>query len=209
MSDTTETKKIVEYRGIRGLMAAKVTEDDADGITFGTPFYLAGTSELSKTTESSVESHYYDNYAACTVSSTSSDEVGINTSAISEANYAEITGQYYDEESEMLIESGDRETNYYAIGYITKKTDGTEWAVWRFKGTFAIPGKTHATEDDGTEGNGQELTYTGLDTVYKFTKTGKSARSFSMPLSKVDESKFFAAVMTPDTVSTALKTVSV
>lgn len=54
------------------------------------------------------------------------------------------------------------------IGYRTKTTDGTEILVWRLKGTFKIPDSDHATEDDGTDANGQEITYTGISTTHKF-----------------------------------------
>ena len=50
-------EKIVEYRGIRNLVAAKITKDGKDSLTYETPFYLAGTSELSKETASSSDTH--------------------------------------------------------------------------------------------------------------------------------------------------------
>lgn len=58
----------------------------------------------------------------------------------------------------------------------------------RLKGTFNIPDSDHATEDDGTDANGQEITYTGISTTHKFTKTGKSAKAVNVDtrLDKVD-----------------------
>ena len=56
-----ENKKIVEYRGIEGLVGAILEEDTKEGLTYGTPFYIAGTSELSKETETASDTHYYDN----------------------------------------------------------------------------------------------------------------------------------------------------
>ena len=80
-------------------------------------------------------------------------------------------------------------------------TDGSEIYVWRLKGTLAIPGSTHQTEDDGTDGNGQELTYTGISTTHKFTKTGKGAKAINVKADgKADVSKFFETVQTPDSV---------
>ena len=56
--------KIVEYRGIEGLVCAEVTEDSAENYTTGEVMELAGTSQLSKETESSSGTKFYDNIPA-------------------------------------------------------------------------------------------------------------------------------------------------
>lgn len=196
---------VQEWRGIRGLVAAEVTKDDNEttgGYVTGTPFAVAGVAELSRTTETSSEPHYYDNVPAVVIDSTGSDEVTISCSAISFDVLAKLTGQYYDEEKGMFVE-GEREAKYFAIGYITKKTDGTEVFVWRLKGKFNIPDSTHATEDDGTDANGQELTFTGINSNHKFTATGKTAKAVNVDTSinaELTEATFFTKVQTPDTV---------
>ena len=193
--------KITEYRGIEGLVYAEVTEDTTENFTTGTVKELAGVAELSRSTESSSEPHYYDNMPAVVIESTGADEVTASVSAIPLDVLADITGQYYDEATGMFVE-GARENKYFAIGYRTKKTDGTEVLVWRLKGTFSIPESTHNTEDDGTDANGQEITYTGISTTHKFTKTGKGAKAINVETSdKVDTSKFFETVQTPDTIT--------
>lgn len=196
-----EKVKCVEYRGIRDLVAAEVTTDTTTAFECGTPFSLAWTSELSRETENSSESHYYDNVPAIVIDSTGADTVNINVSAIPMDVLAKITGQYYDETTGMFVE-GERDAKYYAIGYITDDTDGNEVYVWRLKGKFGIPSSTHATKNDGTDANGQEITYTGINTTHKFTKTTKSARAIHLPAAKytAGEEKFFEKVQTPDTI---------
>lgn len=192
--------KIVEYRGIEGLVYAPVTEDTTENFTTGEVKELAGTSELTRSTESSSEVHYYDNMPAITIESTGSDEVTCTVSAIPLDVLADITCQVYDAATDMFVE-GARESKYYALGYKTKKTDGTEVYVWRLKGTFSIPESTHITEDDGTDANGQEITYTGISTTHKFTKTGKGAKAVNVLADgKADVTDFFATVQTPDTI---------
>lgn len=190
---------ITEYRGVRGLVYAEVTADTADAFTTGEVKPLAGVAEISRTTETSDEAHYYDNMPAIIVSSTGADEVSITTSAIPLDVLADITGQDYDQTAGALIE-GDRASKYFAIGYITEKTDKTEMFVWRYKGTFGIPDSTHATKNDGTDANGQELTFTGIQTTHKFDKTGKGAKGITVDTSvaKVTEDAFFTKVYTPD-----------
>lgn len=203
--------EIKEFRGVRGAVIAEVTKDTAEEITFGEVMSLAGVSEISKSTESSNEPHYYDNQPMVTVSSTGNDEIGVNTSALPLDVYATITGQNYNAEKGVLIE-GERKQKYFAFGYITKLTDGTEMFVWRLKGTFNIPDDTHTTEDDGTEANGQELTFTGINTTHKFEKNvdgsgnKMSARAVTLNTSvdkSMTETTFFSKVQTPDTLFTA------
>lgn len=194
--------EIFEYRGVEGLVYAEVTADDDENYTTGTVKQLAGVAEIGRTTETSSEPHYYDNVPAVVVSSTGSDEVTCTVSAIPLEVLAEITGQQYDSNLGVLIE-GERETKYFALGYKAKKTNGKEVYVWRYKGQFSIPDSTHATEDDGTDANGQEITYTGISTTHKFTKAGKRAKAMNVDLEadKADVSTFFDTVTTPDTLT--------
>lgn len=203
--------EFVEYRGVEDLVAAEVLTDNnnaEEGYTTGDVFDIAGVAEISKSTSNSNESHYYNNMPAVVVSSTGADEVTLSTSAIPLDVLAKITGQKYDETTGTLIE-GDRETKYFAIGYKTKKTNGDYVYVWRLKGTFNIPESTHATENDGTDANGQELTYTGINTTHKFNKfldkngNKKGAKAINVDVAKdlADVSEFFDEVVTPDTLT--------
>lgn len=197
---------IQEYRGIRGLVCAEVTTDSTEAFECGAPFAVAGVAELSRTTETTSEPHYYDNVPAIVIESTGSDEVTITASAIPFDVLAKITGQTYDESKGMFVE-GERQSKYFAIGYITEKTDGTEIFVWRLKGKFNIPDSTHATKDDGAEANGQEIVFTGINTTHKFTAiSNKTAKAVNVDtgVNPVVESEFFAEVQTPDTVQKAV-----
>lgn len=196
-------QEILEYRGVEGLVAARVlTDDDANGYTTGDVFAIAGVAEISKTTDSSNEAHYYDNIPAVIVSNTAADEITINASAIPLDVLAEITGQNYDPTTGSFIE-GPRDFHYFALGYKTQKTNGDEVYVWRLKGTFNIPDQTNATQDDGTDANGQEIVYTGISTTHKFTKTNKGAKAINVDVAKdlADVTNFFDTVTTPDSLT--------
>lgn len=202
--------QIYEYRGVEGLVYAPVTQDDSNGFATGTVKPLAGVAEISKSTESSNEAHYYDNLPAVVVSSTGSDTITINTSAIPYDVLADITGQYYDAATGMFVEK-ERTPKYFAIGYQTKTTSGDVMYVWRLKGTFNIPDQDNQTENDGTDANGQEITYTGISTTHKFTKTLSPAKAITVntAVNPVAENTFFGSVQTPDTVTPAVVTPSV
>lgn len=196
--------KIYEYRGVRGLVAAEVLEDSKENFRTGTPIEIAGVAEISRATASSSEAHYYDNIPAIVINSTGVDTVTITASAIPFDVLAQITGQIYDSSKGMMVEC-ERRSAYWALGYITKNTNGDEIYVWRLKGSFAIPDTTSTTENDGTDANGQELTYTGVSTVHKFASAeNKPAKAINVDTSvntSVTEETFFASVQTPDSVS--------
>ncbi len=195
--------KIEEYRGVRRLMAAKLIEDTTEKITYGTPFPVAGVAEISRSTEANSSTHYYDNAAAIVIDSVGSDEVTITASAFPFDVLAQITGQHYDEEKGMFVE-GERESEYYALGYVTEKTDGTEIFVWRSKGKFSIPDSDHKSKDDGTDASGQEITYTGINTNHKFELSSKKktikAVNVDTKKNPQDEETFFGTVQTPETI---------
>lgn len=199
--------EITEWRGIEGLVCAEVLTDDNEvgvghGYVTGDVFSIAGVAELSRTTESNNESHFYDNMPAVVISSTGADEVTITASAIPFDVLAAITGQRYDSAKGAFIE-GPRDTKYFAIGYKTKKTNGDEVYVWRLKGTFNIPDSTHATENDGTDANGQEIVFTGISTTHKFTSNNnKGAKALNVDVAKdlAVVTNFFDTVTTPDTL---------
>ena len=194
---------IYEFRGVKGLVAAEVlTDNDDDGYTAGTPFSIAGTAKLTKTTEQSSETHYYDDYGAIVINGEGSDTVTIDVSVIAPSVLAKLTGQTYDNTLGALYE-GERQVKYFAIGYITSDTNGNEVYVWRLKGTFNVPDEEHNTKDNSASANGQQLVYTGVQTAAKFTKCGgKGAKSVVVEtaLEKADVSTFFEAVATPDTL---------
>lgn len=204
MSLSPNLQEIVEYRGVEGLVAAEVlTDDDTNGYTTGAVFAIAGVAEISRSTDSSNEAHYYDNMPAVVISSTAADEVTISASAIPMDVYAEITGQGYDATTGALIE-GPRDFKYFAIGYKTKKTNGDEVYVWRYKGTFNIPEQVNSTENDSTDANGQEIVYTGISTTHKFTaNNNKGAKALCVDVAKglADVTNFFDTVTTPDSLA--------
>ena len=194
--------EIQEYRGIRGLVGAEIITDSTETFECGTPFPIVGVAELSRTTETTNETHFYDNVPAIVIESTGADEVTITGSAIPFDVLAKITGQTYDEEKGMFIE-GERQSKYFAIGYITEKTDGTEIFCFRLKGKFNIPDSQHVSKTDGAEANGQEIVFTGINTTHKFESIGnKTAKAVNVDTSinPVAEAEFFASVQTPDTV---------
>lgn len=202
-----DLQQIVEFRKAKGLVAAEVLVDDANNYTAGDVFAIAGLQEVSKTTESSSDTHYYDDYAAIIVNTTGPDTINLNVSVIPQDVLAYITGQNYNAATGALIE-GTRKTRYFAVGYITGNTAGETIYVWRYRGMFSVPDETVHTDDDSTDANGQTLVYTGIKTTHKFVNNPDDlgnpdgAKGMSVNVSKglADVSTFFDTVTTPDTL---------
>jgi phi13 family phage major tail protein len=199
-------QKTVEFRGCDGLVYAEVTADDLNTpYVTGTVKPLAPVAEISKTVENSSETHYYDNVGMIIIRSEGSDEVTLTVPALPLNVLAELIGKQTDPTTGAFID-GEAVEKYFAIGYRLRLTDGTYRYVWRLKGSFSIPDETSATENDGTDTNNQELTYTGVKTVTKFDNGGRAkAVVVDERDGLCDVSDWFDAVVTPDTVGNMAK----
>ena len=187
-----------EFRGVEGLVVAKIISDTTEAFETDTPRPFAGVRSIEKTKETASETKYYDNIPAMVISSEGPDEIKLLCSVVDLEMDAYLDGKTYDEATGAYID-GDAEPGNYAIGYITKDTAGNDRYVWRYKGTITKGAETHITEDNGTESNGVEYTYTGIKTTHKFTKGG-NCKGIVVDASKnlADLTGFFETVTTPD-----------
>lgn len=130
-------ERIDEWRGVTGLVAARVLADDNEqgtdhGYKTGDVFAVAGVATLTRSTDSPSEPHFYNNIPALVVVGQGSDTVTIDASAIPLDVFAELTGQIYDETTGSLIEC-ERELRYFALGYETESVSGEKIYVWRWR----------------------------------------------------------------------------
>ncbi len=200
----------VRFRGIEGAVIAEVTKDDDSGITFGEVNLLMGTSEISKAVDSKSDTYYCDNIANETLTAKGATILKLKGTALGNKVKALIAGNSYISESDSIVEVASPDIKYFALGYVYKLTNGQRMLVWNYKGTFAIGDETYDTETDGTDATEQELTYTSIDTVHKFTLTApsgtgnvtKSIRNYIVPESTtVTATKFFQKVTLPNETS--------
>lgn len=201
--------KVVEFRGCDNVVVAEVTKDDSAGYTVGNIIPLAPVAEVSKTTENSSETHYYDNVGAIVIRTEGSDEVTLTTPALELGQLATITGKSVDPATGAYVDDEGVE-KYYALGYRLKLTDGTYRYVWRLKGAFSnIPDETSTTESDSVDTNNQSVVYTGNKTLYSFEAGNIKGRAKAVVIDErdglADVSGFFSQVVTPDNVASLAK----
>lgn len=200
-----------EYRGVRGLVVAKVT---ADGDTYTASVWeeLSGVQSVAVAKNESSETHYYDNKAAIVIDAEGADEVTLVVSVLANKTRAMIEGVGYDETTDMIINTP-KKRDYFALGYIGEKTEGTEEFNILYKGKFSGGAETHNTKDDGTEATNVEYTFTAIHTsakIYTVNNVAQSVKSIKIPASTtITEAKVFGAftngksaidVLTPDEI---------
>lgn len=197
--------KVVEFRGCDNVVVAEVTKDDNTGYTVGNVVPLAPVAEVSKTTENSSETHYYDNVGAIVIRTEGSDEITLTVPALELGQLATITGKSIDPATGAYVDDEGTE-KYYALGYRLKLTDGTYRYVWRLKGAFSnIPDETSTTESDSVDTNNQSVVFTGNKTLYSFQAGNIKGRAKAVVIDErdglADVSGFFSQVITPDNVA--------
>lgn len=211
-------QQVFEFRGIDNLYVAEVLADTDSAYTCGTPIHLAPVAEVSKSTDSSSEAHYYDNKAMIVINSESADTITITMAPPELEKLATIIGKSFDATTGMLVDS-EKQNKYFALMYRTKGTDGKYRYVSRLKGQFSIPDETSATENDGTDTNNTQVTFTGIYTEHKFAKGVYNGASWEAAPVKgivVDTrygmasvANFFDAVQTPDSITSGVTSISI
>lgn len=202
--------KVKEFRGCKNLVFAEVLSDDNEssgGYVVGAVKRLAPVAEISKTVETSSESHFYDNKGRIIINSEGVDSVELTVAIPDDEVLAEITGRTYDQVKKMFIES-ERKSKYFALGYILgEKGDGEdERFVWRYKGSFNVPDENSKTEDDGTDASNMTLTFSGIYTNHVFANgqgsgvAGSAKAAYIRSSSNImTKEQWFNTVTTPDT----------
>lgn len=191
----------VEFRGCDNLVIAEVTADTSAAFTTGAVTLLAPVAKISKTVETSSETHYYDNVGMITIRAEGTDTVTLTVPVLPLSMLAKLTGKSIDPTTGAFIDGAPVE-KYFAVGYKLRLTDGSERFVWRMKGTFGFPDETSSTESDSIDTNNQELTFTGVQTIHEFTNGGRCrAVVIDERDGLCDLTTFFDTVQTPDTIA--------
>lgn len=193
-------KKYVQSRGCDNLVYAKLLKDTVDELTYSEVKDLAGVKAVATERAQSSETVFVDNISGFSVNSAIETTRTFEITNLGNEEYADITGQYYEKESDMVVTSSDAIPPYIAVGYRVGDTDGSQKLVWCYKCKAQTPAENSSTVDNGTESQGQSLTIGCVQTLHKFTKTGKGAVDIALPETnaKYDTSTFFTAVTTPD-----------
>ena len=190
-------------RGLDELVVAEITADTAEAFTTGEPFKLIPAGEMSVTVDKDAANYWFDNGVFAIVGREGGSEITISGAGMRPADIAKLTGKAVDAETGAVLDDGAYTEKYWAFGGRKKNIDGTYEYFWFAKGSFAIPDDAAKTEGEDTDATGTELTYTAIQTIHKFAKTGAVCKRVIIDTETTeikDEADWFAQVVTPDNI---------
>ena len=195
-----------EFRGTDNLWVAKITKDDATGYTFETPVCVTTTGQISKTPNSSSETHYYSNVGSVVILTNGGDQVTATTPVLDLDKLALVTGQPYDEATGAIL-TGEPVETHFALIYREQLTDDTWRYIVKYNAVLsALPEEVSITKKDSVDTNGQQLEFKCNKTAYAFSKGGHvDGAEFDERDGKCTFTTFFDTVYTPDTMGALVK----
>ena len=202
-------------RGLKNIFAAEVLTDDNEsgtshGYTTGTPFHLIPAGEMTRAADSEKVDTYYDDTVFATVGKEGATEITINGAALRPDDLAKITNKYVDATTGAILDTGEFNPKYFALGGEAENIDGTSELFWFAKGTFNIPEQNDKTKDDGTDTNGMTLSFSAVKTQHLFTVNDelkpikRVVIDTSITELKTSQS-WTAQVVTPENLSTVVQ----
>lgn len=200
-------------RGLKNVFAAEILTDDngTDGYTTGTPFHLIPAGEMSRTADNEKQDIYYDDSVFATVGRENATEISITGAALRPDALARINNKDVDETTGAVVDSGEFNPKYFALGGEAENLDGTSELFWFAKGTFAIPEQADKTKDNSTDTNGMTLTFSAVKTQHIFNLKNKPCKRVVIDTSvtELKESQSWTAqVVTPDNLSTVCQKIT-
>ena len=206
-------------RGLKDIYVARVIVDNnaTSGIARGYMANVIGrlipAGEMSRTTNTDKTDIYFDDVVFATVGKEGATEITISGAALSPFFMANLfpRKQIVDTETNAILDTGEYDGTYWALGGTAETIEGQEEKFWFLKGTFSIPEQNDKTADDTTDTNGMTFVYSAIPTTHVFTNGNSTAKSVVIDTSKT-EMKYEEVmhrdyiwenqVITPDNLST-------
>lgn len=136
--------------GLRKLYYAKLTKDDATGVTYSSPVKLANAIELNITPNSESTTLFADDGPIATASAMGEIEVEINVDDLPSDVLVDLLGITKDANG-VLKFTENFNTPYIALGFSGTKHNGEERLVWLTKGQMNLPEESYKTKEGTVE----------------------------------------------------------
>ncbi len=133
--------------GLDKLYYAPITEDSNGNETYGTPVQLAKAISADLSIELNEATLYADDGQAEAVKEFKSGTLSLGVDEIGNEAAAALVGARVDSNG-VLISSGEDVSNYVAIGFRAKKSNGKYKYYWLYRVLFGIPATNLATKGD-------------------------------------------------------------
>lgn len=135
--------------GLADLHVAILKKDATDGVEYETPIKLAPAVSASLTSNVDSAIDYGDDGPVETASSFGGVEVEIETTQLNVEQQALLLGQKY--ENGLLVNSSTAVPPYLALGFKSRKADGSFLFVWLYKGKFESVDRQLQTKGESVE----------------------------------------------------------
>lgn len=133
----SEPKTTVRHRycGLRDVYVAKVTQNDTEGYTAGTPVKMARTIKAKISDKFTSEKLYSDDGVEGMLQAYEGTDVELEVNTLAAADRAAFFGQAY--LNGFLLKSAEDEAPEVALGYRVRRLNGKFDFVWMYCGRFA------------------------------------------------------------------------
>lgn len=200
-----------EYKqavGLDSLYYASITADSAAAYTPGTPAYLAPAAEASVTPAVNSQTIYADDQAYDTALAEGASEIELTITNLDAATLALLTGSFTDVANGRIYDRANPSgAANYALGFRSKKTNGSYRYYWFLKGRFTKPAEAFTTLGDTPDPKKVVLKFTAVKTVHQFAIDDAVAPTITDSVLRVwgdedttnfDSDDWFTAVQVPD-----------
>ena len=191
--------------GLKDLYIAAVSADSASAYTAGTPEYFAPVAEASATPAANRETQYADDRAFDVMTSEGETEIQLTVTSLPAEMEAYVTGEVFDGASGRVYDNANpSDAPDFALGFRSKKSNGSYRYYWFLKGRFSKPSEDFETETDTPAPKTTQIVFTAIKTTYQFTLDCNTTDGVKRMWGDTDTTNFsatgwFSAVQTPAT----------
>lgn len=190
-------------RGLKNVYAAEVLTDDngSSGYTTGATRHLIPAGTMTRAANGSTQNIYFDDVVFAASGTEGATTITITGASLRAAALAWLGGKAVDEDTGMIMDSGEYAEKYFAIGGEAEGLDGSSEWFWFHKCSFTPATLEDLTKDATTDANGMTLEFNAIQTTHVFSGSGKVSK-FTQIDSTVTAIKsgqsWTAQVVTPD-----------
>ena len=188
-----------------GLTAAPTSTATVTGTGYvaGTPVALAPAASVAQEPSNSTKTRYYDNKPYYVDTTEAETKVTLVVSGLDVEQQATLLGKTYDSTKKRLLDSGEPNAPYLALGFRTKVAGGYRY-FWYLKGKFAPFKEEAETQTEDTNEKTISLEFTAAKTTFSYFDIDSAAASCKRVVAddQIDTTittvNWFDAVETPD-----------
>ena len=170
MPTPTPSPKIASTVGIKHVVIAPLTEDTETTLTYGALQLLAGAIDVQISPDNAEpEIQYFDDIEGDVVYPDPEIKLSMEQADIPLTMQEMILGNVIDDNGVLVRKAGDKPP-YFALGFMSEKSDGTFRYVWMFKGRAAPISETYHTKE------GKSITRQTGKIEWTFIKRTKDAQ---------------------------------